>query len=143
VSDIEEISDGDVGPLSAALPAQVSITVYDANTGAILYSTDVTEGREADCCGPGEVWRHGHLDGGSQRIDLATGEPAPLLTMALTVEPHRVAGIPPGTTALWKRDKAVIDDGELEFETDGLPEVIRVRLLNPIYVPVMVDVPCE
>ncbi len=143
MSDIVEIGVGDVGPLPAALPAQVSITVYDAATGAIRYSTDVTEGRENECCADGQAWRPGNLDGGSQRIDLATGDAVPLLTMALTVEPHRVTGIPPGTTALWKRDKAVIDDGELEFETDGLPEVIRVRLLNPIYEPAMVDVPCE
>lgn len=144
MSEIEEIGAGDPGPLpEAPPPAQVAITVYDAATGAIRYSTEVTEGREADCCGDGEAWRPGILDGGGLRIDPATGEAAPLLTMTLVVEPHRVSGIPPGTVALWKREKAVIDDGDLEFETDGLPEVIRVRLLNPIYEPAVVDVPCE
>lgn len=126
----------------APRPARRTITIHDLATGAVRYVTQIDEGREDLCCDAGQGWVPGEVNGGTHRIDLATGEPAPLLQFDLVIDTNLLAGIPAGTTVIWRLETAVIDDGVLEFETEGLPEDVQVRLLHPIYIPAIVSVPC-
>ena len=90
------------------------------------------------CCGEGEFWTRGHVDGAVHRINPATGRKNLLRALPVTVVANGITGIPAGTMAYWQISKVQVDDGELMFDPElGLPEAepLRVRLIHPEYLP--------
>lgn len=116
-------------------------TVFDAATGAHLYGTGYRG--EAPEVGDGQVWIAGDWPGDEWRLDLATGEPAPLLAFDPVISLNTLAGIPPGTRATFEGERYEVDDGTLEIEPEmGLPESVHVILSKPGYATWRGDVPC-
>lgn len=129
------------------------ITSYDLATGAFLRSRRLTG--DLWVVRDGEGWKPGRHDPGLVRVDLATGEIVPLMTMALTIETNRVTGLPPGSWAIVDLvrvpplGEGTIDDGELELAAKieggiAVDHVARVTIQSPLYFPVLdLAVPCE
>lgn len=117
------------------------ITIYDRATGQIVRWKRVAFGTEPILLRDGEDWIAGRFDDGQFYIDPASGQPVPLRSFDVTVEPNRIAGIPPGSSALVKVTRYPVDDGEIVFEVD-YPELLRVRLTHPLYHPLDVEVAC-
>lgn len=116
-------------------------TIYSTATGGVLrtWSSDVPD-HEPDL-DLGEAFIEGSWLG--FRIDLVTLEPVPLLDFSVSVSNNLVSNIPPNTFAFIDIDQQLeVTDGSLEFEVE-FPETIRVELVNPIYNPIVVEVPCE
>lgn len=118
------------------------ITIFDATTGAIRCRTAIAAGTEDNQCRDGEAWVEGWHDNTEARIDPVTLDVLPLLAMDVDIEVNRVSGIPAGTTALVNGEIHTIDDGEIEFEVT-YPQTFTVMLLNPLYPPLTIEVPCE
>jgi hypothetical protein len=120
------------------------ITFYRPDSGQIVSSCVVTQGQEDQRCSSGDVgWIAGLWGGDEYRIDLTTGEPAPLFEFDPVIEPNLLGNLPVGTTALYLDHCDVIDDGELELDSGGFAIDVRVTLTKDLYRPLTVVVTCE
>lgn len=124
-----------------------TVTTYDLATGAFLRSRSI--GGDLWAVPDGQGWKPGRHDPGQVRVDPATGEIVPLMTMALTIETNGVTGIPPGSWAIVDlvrvpaKDEGTIDDGVLELSVN-LPHTAIVTIQCPLYFTVLeIEVPCE
>ncbi len=108
------------------------ITVFDAATGQALYTTSGVQ--HPIHLLPGQTWRDGDWPGDAWRLDLETGEPAPLLVFDPVISLNTLANLPAGTRATFEGDKHMIDDGVLEIEPElGLSESVHLILSKPGY----------
>lgn len=117
----------------------IEVTFYDKATGAIWGGGSfLPETVEANCP-PGHVWRAGYHSGMQHRIDLATGEPAPLLEFDPVIEANAIAGLPEGAVAAVEGVEIKARDGAARMQA-AYADTVAVTLSAPAYAAAEVQI---
>lgn len=106
------------------------ITFWDGDTGKIKYSVTVREGEEDAACQGNDCWVEGIVDASSHTIDPMDGVVVPHSDCPVTVEGHKLVGIPSDAEVIVRMlDAASHTDGEVILEAEeGVPEKVMVHV---------------
>lgn len=118
-----------------------AVTIYDAASGAVLYTCDVEQDAELRLM-PGEAWVKGHVDGSTHWIKPETGKANMRRPMTIKATANALSRIPEGAVVVQGGEQFEVADGALVYEPDlGLEQQVRLEVLHPHFLPATVTVP--
>lgn len=117
------------------------ITVYQLDTGLVLYCERIDMGAQPIVTPAGASWIEGNVDGSLQLI--IEGQPVDKPEMDIVVTGNTLTGIPEGAIIIANNDKDVepIEDGDYTLDVDH-PMTVHVSLQHPLYLTWLGEIAC-